>query len=138
MDAVPAAERLVSHAFLNGVYAAPGCRIRSSQANILSAVAGAGKAFIGDALVLRHAIWAGMAEAAVIHIPAMEKRARGQGGVPGERRQATGGTILIDQLKELLGELLGFRGDRRRPIGSRQSSVLCRNQGRLIAINYAV
>ena len=79
-----------------------------------------------------------MAKAAVIHVPAMEQCAISQGSVPGERRQTTGGPIMVDQLEELLAELLGLCGDRSRPIGSRQSSVLCRNQGSVIAESYAV
>ncbi len=138
VDPVPAAKRLVSHAFLNGVDASPGCRIRSRQADTLCAVAITGKAFISDALEWRTAIRAIMAKAAVIHIPAMEKCPRSQGAVPGERRQTTGGPFMVDQLEELLGELLGFCGDRSWPVGSRQGSVLCRSQGCVIAESYAV
>ncbi len=47
-----------------------------------------------------------MAESAVRHVPAMQKRTGGQGVVPGERREPTGGTFVIYQLEELLGELL--------------------------------
>src|SRR5438874_1176641 len=68
----------------------------------------------------------------------MEKCASSQGGVPGERRQTTGGPIMVDQLEELLGELLGFCGARSWPIGSRQGSVPGRNQGCVIAESYAV
>ena len=71
VDTVPASQRLVSHAFLNGGYTGPGGRIWSCLAYILSAVAQASKTFIGDALVLRTPIRAGMAEAAVLHVPAM-------------------------------------------------------------------
>ena len=100
VDTVPASQRLVSHAFLNGGYTSPGGWIWSCLADILSAVTQTGKAFIGDALVLRTPIRAGMAEATMLHVPAMEQCTGGQGGVPGERRQATGGTIMIDQLEE--------------------------------------
>src|SRR5947207_10771837 len=138
VDPLQTAKRLVSHAFLNGVDASPGCRIRSRQADTLCAVAITGKAFISDALEWRTAIWAIMAKAAVIHVPAMEKCARSQGAVPGERRQTTGSPLMVDQLEELLGELLGFCGDRSRPIGSRQGCpVLCRSQSHVIAESYA-
>jgi hypothetical protein len=36
----------------------------------------------------------------------MQKRTGGQDGVPGEWGEPTGGTFLINQLEELLGELL--------------------------------
>jgi hypothetical protein len=36
----------------------------------------------------------------------MQKRTGGQDGVPGERGEPTGGTFLIHQVEELLGELL--------------------------------
>lgn len=96
VDTVPAAECFVSHPFLNGGDAAPGGRIWSRVGNIFSAVAQAGETFIGDALARLTPIRAGMAESTVSHIPAMEKRARGQGCVPGKGRQATGCTIVID------------------------------------------
>src|SRR5436190_1815465 len=112
VNPVPAGNRLMSHAFLNGVDASPGCRIWSRQADTLCAVGISGIAFISYALEWRTAIWAIMAKAAVIHIPAMEKRARSQGAVPGERRQTTGSPLMVDQLEELLGELLGLCGDR--------------------------
>ena len=138
VNTVPASEGLVSHAFLNGGYAAPGCRIRSCLTDIFSAVAQAGEAFIGNALIRRTTIRASVAEAAMRHVPAMQKCARGQGSVPGERRQTTGGMIAIDQLEELLAELLRFAGYRRWPIGSCQRPVLWRNQGRILAESYAV
>jgi hypothetical protein len=138
VDTVPASEGLVSHAFLNGRYASPGSRIRSCLTDIFSTVAQASKAFIGNALVRRTTIRTGVAEAAVRHVPAMQKCARGQGSVPGERRQTTSGTIAIDQLEELLGELLRFARYRRWPIGSCQCPVLWRNQGRILAESYAV
>jgi hypothetical protein len=138
VDTVPAAERLVSHAFLNGGYSTPGRRIRPCLTDIFSAVAQAGEAFIGDALVRRTTIRASVAEAAVRHVPAMQKCARGQGSVPGERRQTTDGTIPIYQLEELLAELLRFGGYGRWPIGSCQCPVLWRDQGRILAESYAV
>ncbi len=138
VDPVPASNRLVSHAFLNGVDASPGSRVGSRQADTFCAVAITGIAFISDSLEWRTAIRASMAKAAVIHVPAMEKCARSQGGVPGERWQTTGSPLTVDKLEELLGELLGLCGDRGRPIGSRQGSVLCRSQGHIIAESYAV
>ena len=96
VDAVPASEGFASHAFLNGVHAVPGCRIWSGAANIFAAITQAGEAFIGDALVRRAAIWAIVAEATMRHVPAMQERARGQGIVPGERRQPADGAIMVD------------------------------------------
>ena len=111
----------------NGVDVAPGRIGWTCQADTFPAVAQAGEALVGDALVRSTPIGAGMAEAAVRHIPAMQQRARGQGIVPGKGRQATGGALVIDQLEELLGELLRLAGYRCRPIGSGQGPVLRRN-----------
>ena len=72
-----------------------------------------------------------MAKAAVLHVPAMQERARGQGRVPGERRQATGNTIGVNQLEKLLGELLRLRSRGRWPIGSGQPAVCCRDTRRI-------
>ena len=106
VDTVPASKRLVSHTLLNRIDPVPGGRIGPCSSDTFPAVAQAGEAFIGDALIRRAAIRAGVAEAAVCHVPAMQKRTGGQGVVPGERREPTGGTFVIDQLEELLGELL--------------------------------
>src|SRR5437667_11966283 len=81
VDPVPAAKRLVSHAFLNGVDASPGCRVRSRQADTLCTVAIPGIAFISYALERCAAILAIMAKAAAILVPAMEKCARSKGSV---------------------------------------------------------
>jgi len=138
VDTVPASERLARHAFLNGVDVVPGRIGWTCQADTFPAVAQASEAFVGDALVRRTPIGAGMAEAAVRHIPAMQQRARGQGIVPGKGRQATGGALVIDQLEELLGELPRLAGYRRRPIGSGQGPVLRRNQRCRVAVGDAV
>lgn len=106
VDTVPASQRLVSHTFLHRINPAPGGRIRPRQADTFAAVAQASEAFIGDALIRRAAIRAGVAEAAVCHVPAMQQRARGQDVIPGERGKPAGGTFVIDQLEELLRELL--------------------------------
>ena len=106
MDTVPASERLVGHTLLHGIHSCPGGWIRSCQADAFTAVAQTGKAFIGDTLIGSAAIWAGVAESAMRHIPAMQKRSGGQCVVPGERRKPTVSSFLIDQLEELLGELL--------------------------------
>jgi hypothetical protein len=42
----------------------------------------------------------------------MEQCAGGQRSIPGERRQTTGGPIMVDQLEKLSSNLLGFCGDR--------------------------
>ncbi len=120
VDAVPAIRGFVGHAFLYGVDSRPGSRVWPGLADVLAAVIQAGEALIGDALVLRHTIGTGVAEAAVIHVPAVQQRAGCQGVIPGERGQATGGTITIDQLEELPGELLRFTGGRRGTVGSVQ------------------
>jgi hypothetical protein len=106
VDTVPASERLVSHTLLHGIDPTPGGRIGPCSTDTFSAVAQAGETFIGDALIRGAAIRAGVAKAAVRHIPAMQKRTRGKSAVPGEWREPTGGTFVINQLEELLGELL--------------------------------
>lgn len=106
VDTVPASKRLVSHTLLHGINTTPGGRIGACQADTFSAVAQASEAFIGNALIRRAAIRASVTEAAMRHVPAMQKRARGQDVVPDERRKPTGGTFVIDQLEELLSELL--------------------------------
>lgn len=103
---MPASYRLVGHAFLNGSDASPGRWIGSRLADILPTITLAGKAFVGDALALRHPIGAGMAKAAVIHIPAMQKGTGGQGCAPGKGRKTAGCAVGIDQLEELLSDLL--------------------------------
>ena len=103
---MPTSKRLVCHAFLHRIYTGPGGRIRSCQSDTFAAVAQTCKSFIRDTLVRSAAIGAIVAEAAVCHIPAMQKSAGCQGAVPGERRKPTGGAFLIDQLEELLGKLL--------------------------------
>jgi hypothetical protein len=138
VDAVPASEWLVSHTFLHGIDSGPGSRIGPCQADTFSAVAQTREAFIGDALIGRAAIGTGVAESAVRHVPAMQKRTGGQGTVPGEWGEPTSGTFVIDQLVELLGELLRLRRYRRRPIWSCQRTVLCRDQRRILAVRYAV
>ena len=108
VNAMPATQRLVRHAFLNGVDTAPGRRIRTGHPDAFSAVAPTGEAFVGDALVWRHAVGTVMAEAAVRHVPAMQQRARGQRVVPGKGGQSAGGALAINQVEKLLSELLGF------------------------------
>ena len=138
VDAVPATQRFTSHAFLNGVDIRPGGIGWPGAANIFAAVTVIGKAFIGDALAGRTAVGTVVAEAAVVHVPAMQERARSQGGVPGERGQAAGGAVAIDQLEELLGELLRFCGDGGRAVGSGQRAVLCRGQGFFVTVGNTV
>lgn len=71
VDTVPASERLLSHTLLHGIDPGPGGWIGSCSTNTFSAVTQAGEAFIGDALIGRAAIRAGVAESAVRHVPAM-------------------------------------------------------------------
>ena len=123
VNAMPAAERFVRHAFLHRRDSSPRRWIGTREANIFATVGVAGKAFVGDTLVRRHAVRAVMAKAAVVHVPAMQQRAGGQGGVPSERRQPTGGAVRVDQLEELRGDLLRFAGDGRWPVGSRQTAI---------------
>ena len=99
VNIMPASWPLVHHTLLDIVNAAPGCRIRSGKTNILAAICKAGEAFIGDAGALVESVWAGMAEAAVYHVPTVEARASGKGGIPGEWVESTDCAIVIDQGK---------------------------------------
>ena len=117
---MPASWPLVHHTLLYVVDAAPGCRIGSGKTNILAAISKAGEAFIGDAGALIKSIGAGMAEAAVFHVPTVEARATGKGGIPGKWVKSTDCAIVIYQGKELLRQLDFFcRQWGRRAIGRR-------------------
>ena len=96
VDAVPAGGRLVDHAFLYGVDAAPGGWIGAREANTLAAVCKL-EAFVGDADALIYAIWAGMAEATMHHVPAMQASASGEGAVPNKWIEAANSTVMVDQ-----------------------------------------
>ena len=99
VNIMPASWPLVHHTLLDIVNAAPGCWIGSGKTNILAAICKAGEAFVGDAGALVESVWAGMAEAAVYHVPTVEARASGKGGIPGEWVESTDCAIVIDQGK---------------------------------------
>ena len=105
VNEVPACWSLVHHTFLDLIDTGPGIGIGSGEADILAAVCKAGEAFISDACALVESIGAGMAEATVDHIPAVQSRASSQGRIPGKCVEATDGTVVIDQRKKLLSQL---------------------------------
>src|SRR5690242_20586223 len=74
MDVVPACGGFISHAFMYIVGSLDGVRERTGPANILATIAIALEAFVGYAHTLVDSIGAGMTEAAVIHVPAMQTR----------------------------------------------------------------
>src|SRR5579884_3184839 len=107
MNAMPAGWRFVNHALLHLINVRPGRVGRACQTDALAAVAES-EAFVGNASTLANAIRAGVAEAAVIHIPAMQARTSRQLCIPGERIQPSRCTVLVNQIEELLGELCLF------------------------------
>ena len=108
VNEVPARWTLVHHAFLDTIDTSPGIRIGSGEADILAAVRKAGEAFVSDAGALIEPIGAGMAEATVNHIPAVQSSTSGQDRIPGKCVEATDGTVVIDQRKKLLSQLSLF------------------------------
>lgn len=105
VDAVPAGWRLVHHALLDIVHAGVRRGIWSGIANAFAAIAVTGEAFVRDALALRASIGAGMAEAAMVHIPAMQASPSGQSSVPGIWVQPACCPITVNKGEKLLGEL---------------------------------
>src|SRR5579859_756703 len=77
VDAMPACRRLVDHALLYIIYAAPWRGIGTCQANTLAAIRKARETFVSDAHTLVKSIGAGMAKTAMDHVPAMQTRSRG-------------------------------------------------------------
>src|SRR6266851_8194010 len=121
VDVVPAPGRLVNHAFLYGVDIGPGRSGWPGQSDAFAAIAVAREAFVGDARALVQAVRAGMAEAAVIHIPAMQTRPAGQRGVPGKRVESARGAVTVHLVEELLGQLDFFGSHWRRRAPGRGS-----------------
>ena len=74
VDTVPAVRSFVDHTFLDSRYTAPGRWIGPRLPDILATIARTGEALISDPLAGLTAIGTGMAEAAIDHIPAMQKR----------------------------------------------------------------
>ncbi len=105
VNIVPAGWSLGHHAFLHGVDMRPGRVGWPGQADALAAVGIAGETFVGYARALIFAVGAGMAEAAVVHVPAMQERARGQGRVPRVRVESQGCPVLVDLIKKFLRQL---------------------------------
>ena len=114
VNAVSSRWRLVDHALLDGVNAAPGCWIRPGKADVLATIREVGEALIGNALVLRASIRAGMDEAAMDHIPAVQPCSTYQRVIPDKWVEATCSPVAIDQGKQLLGQLQLFRSQWRR------------------------
>src|SRR5712691_7344612 len=104
MDVVPACWTFVHHALLHAVDTGPCRRIGACEANIFAAI-GKGEPFVGDARALVEPVGAGMAEAAVYHVPAMQARATGQGIIPDKWIESSHCPVVIDQSKKLLRQL---------------------------------
>jgi hypothetical protein len=99
VDAVPAAGRLVNHAFLHRIDVGPGGSRWTGQPDAFAAIAIAREAFVSDAYALVKAIGAGMAEAAVMHVPAMQTRPVDQRLVPDERIEPARCPVAVHQIK---------------------------------------
>jgi len=95
VDAVPACWGFVDHAFLDGIDAAPRGRIGACKADAFTAV-GELEAFVGDAGALIDAVWAGVTEAAVDHVPAMQACAGGECAIPDEGVESPDGAVMVD------------------------------------------
>jgi hypothetical protein len=75
VDAMPARRRFVDHRLLDLSGSFPGCGEGTGVANVFATIRITGKPFCGDAITLLCPIRAGMAEAAMVHIPAMQASA---------------------------------------------------------------
>lgn len=108
VDVVPAGGAFIHHAFLDGVYMCPGRIGRTGKTDAFTTI-GEGEAFSGDAYALAYPIGAGVTEAAVEHVPAVQARASCEGVVPGERIKVAHGSVVVDQGEKLLSQLYLFR-----------------------------
>src|SRR5947209_20106493 len=105
VNAMPACRRLINHTLLHRIDVAPGGIGWTRQPDALAAVRETRESLIRDARTLIFTGGTGMAEAAMLHIPAMQPRTRGQRVVPGERIQPAHRSIMIDQVEKLLRQL---------------------------------
>lgn len=105
MNAVPAIGWLVNHTLLDGIDIVPRRIGRPGQADALTTIAIAREAFVANAGALTLAIGASVAEAAVVHIPAMEACTSGQGCIPGIGVESAISPILVYLVKEFLRQL---------------------------------
>src|SRR5579885_797463 len=99
MNVVPARRWLVRHTFLDVMHALPRRWKWPGVGDILAARVVIREAFVSDALALRDAVRAGMAEAAMEHVPAMQTRASRQRRIPGIGIKALSRAIAVDHLK---------------------------------------
>lgn len=97
VDAVPACGRFIDHALLNFLYACPGRGKWTGVTDVFTTIAEACEAFVRDTLALVYAVWAGMAEPAMEHIPAMQSCATRQHTIPVIWIQTLLSSIAIDQ-----------------------------------------
>jgi hypothetical protein len=107
VDEVPASGTFIHHAFLDSVYVCPGRGGRTSKADTFTTI-GEGEAFSGDTYALVYSVGAGVAEAAVKHVPAVQARSSGEGIIPDERIKAAYSSVVVDLGEELLGQLYLF------------------------------
>ena len=102
MYAMPARRRLIDHRLLDLCCPFPGSGEGTGVADVFAAICIPGKSLCGDAITLLHPIRAGMAEAAMVHIPAMQACASRKRSVPLKRIEAAGCPIAVNLREQLL------------------------------------
>src|SRR5579859_69036 len=102
MYAMPTVGWLIDHALLHCVHPGPGSGIGASKPYIFTAIGKTSEAFVGNAYTLVESIGAGMAKAAMHHIPTVQASTSRQSAIPDKGIEASHGTIMINQGKELL------------------------------------
>lgn len=103
MDAMPACWRLIDHRLLDLSGSFPGSGEGTGIANVFAAICVASEPLCGNAVALLLAIGAGMAETAMIHIPAVQACASRERPVPLERIEAACRPIAVNLREQLLG-----------------------------------
>ncbi len=102
MNAMPASRRLIDHRLLDFRGPFPGGREGTGVADVFAAICIPGKPLCCDTITLLLPIGAGMAETAMVHIPAMQACASREHSVPLKRIEAAGCSIAINPGEQLL------------------------------------
>src|SRR5712692_2508666 len=99
MNVMPSRWSLIHHAFLYRVDIGPGGIGWSCQTNVFAAIGEACETLVSDALVLCPSIGTGVAEATMVHVPAVQARAASQRRVPDKYRESTHCPVMVHQGK---------------------------------------
>src|SRR5712692_6875742 len=97
MNGMPSRWSLIHHAFLYCVDSGPGEIRWSCQTNVFAAIGEACETLVSDALVLCPSIGTGVAEATMVHVPAVQARAASQRRVPAKYRESTHCSVKVHQ-----------------------------------------